>query len=119
MCCPESSPVDSIACTAQMASHQPTIHQQVAIGITSGLLVLTTFVVYIRLYIRCILLKAGSAGWDDLTVFIAWVSPSKTIYALSHGVQKVTHRKQIMALGASIATYYGTHVSNKADWPCV
>lgn len=48
-------------------------HQQLAIGITSGLLFLTTFIVAIRLYIRCILLKAGSAGWDDLTVFIAWV----------------------------------------------
>lgn len=49
-------------------------YQRVAIGITTGLFALTTFVVFMRLYIRCILLKAGSAGWDDLTVFIAWVS---------------------------------------------
>lgn len=49
-------------------------YQRVAIGVTTGLFALTTFVVYMRLYIRCILLKAGSAGWDDLTVFIAWVS---------------------------------------------
>jgi hypothetical protein len=48
-------------------------HQQLAIGITSALLFLTTMIVAIRLYIRCILLKAGSTGWDDLTVFIAWV----------------------------------------------
>lgn len=56
-----------------MASQGNTSDQQVAIGITSGLLVLTTFVVYIRLYIRCIL-KARLPGWDDLTVFFAWVS---------------------------------------------
>ncbi|KAL1853904.1 hypothetical protein Daus18300_011646 [Diaporthe australafricana] len=70
-------------------------HQQLAIGITSGLLFLTTLIVAIRLYIRCVLLKAGSAGWDDLTVSISW----------------------LMALGASIATYFeinsglGRHVS--------
>lgn len=49
------------------------VHQQAATGITSALLLVTTFVVFLRLYIRCILLKGGSAGWDDLTVFIAWV----------------------------------------------
>lgn len=48
--------------------------QRTAIGVTTGLFALTTFVVYTRLYIRCILIKAGSAGYDDLTVFIAWVS---------------------------------------------
>lgn len=57
----------------QMASQGHTSDQQVAIGITSGLLVLTTFVVYIRLYIRCIL-KTGFPGCDDLTIFVAWVS---------------------------------------------
>ncbi|KAG8164239.1 hypothetical protein KVR01_006157 [Diaporthe batatas] len=36
-------------------------HQQLAIAITSGLLFFTTVIVGIRLYIRCILLKAGSA----------------------------------------------------------
>lgn len=50
------------------------VYQHVAIGVTSGLLALTTFVVYVRLYIRCVLLNVGSTGWDDLTVFIAWVS---------------------------------------------
>lgn len=50
------------------------VDQRVAIGVTSGLFVLTTFVVYVRLYIRCILKEVGSAGYDDLTVFIAWVS---------------------------------------------
>lgn len=57
-------------------------HQQLAIGITSGLLFLTTVVVAIRLYIRCILLKAGSAGWDDLTVSIAWVGISSKPFPL-------------------------------------
>lgn len=55
-------------------AQQTSVEQQIAIGITTALLLLTTFVVYLRLYIRCILLKGGSAGWDDLTVFIAWVS---------------------------------------------
>lgn len=50
------------------------VQQHVAIGITSGLLALTTLVVYLRLHIRCVLLSAGPTGWDDLTVFIAWVS---------------------------------------------
>lgn len=62
-------------------------HQQLAIGITSGLLFLTTFIVAIRLYIRCILLKAGSAGWDDLTVFIAWVGLSSRPSLLSRQEQ--------------------------------
>lgn len=48
-------------------------HQRVAIGCTTVLLFLCTFVVFLRLYIRCILLKAGSVGWDDFTVLIAWV----------------------------------------------
>lgn len=58
---------------AQMASQSNTSDQQVVIGISSGLLFLTTFVVYLRLYIRYIL-KPGSAGWDDVVVSVAWVS---------------------------------------------
>lgn len=50
------------------------VHQRIAAGITSMLMLLSTVVVYLRLYIRCIYLGGGSAGWDDATVFIAWVS---------------------------------------------
>lgn len=50
------------------------IHQQVIIGITSGLLALTTLVVYARIYARCVIVQSNSAGWDDVTVVIAWVS---------------------------------------------
>lgn len=78
---PGSSTVDNIVWLALIPKNAEmstdlNVHQRVAIGVTSGLLILTTFVVYLRLYIRCILLKAGSAGYDDLTVFIAWVSPA-------------------------------------------
>lgn len=81
-------------------------HQQLAIGITSTLLFLTTLVVAIRLYIRCILLKAGSAGWDDLTVFIAWVGARKDTGPRRAILIQV---EQVMAVGASIATYFGRH----------
>lgn len=49
-------------------------NRRMAAGITSMLMVLSTVVVYLRLYIRCIHLRGGSAGWDDLTVLISWVS---------------------------------------------
>lgn len=49
-------------------------NQRVAAGITSMLMLLSTVVVGLRLYIRCVYLGGGSAGWDDVTVFISWVS---------------------------------------------
>lgn len=50
------------------------LYQRSAAGVTSMLMLLSTVVVCLRLYIRCIYLGGGSAGWDDATVFIAWVS---------------------------------------------
>lgn len=49
-------------------------HQRVAFGITSGLLALSTIAVYARIYVRCVVLQSSSAGWDDVTAVIAWVS---------------------------------------------
>lgn len=94
-----------------MANLEQNYHQQVAIGIVSGLFFLTTCVVYLRLYIRCIFLKAGSAGWDDLTVFIAWVSLREKYTRNLIDLRSL--RKQVMTMGASIAIYCGKRVSDE------
>ncbi|KAI7779328.1 hypothetical protein LA080_000999 [Diaporthe eres] len=91
-------------------------HQQLAIGITSGLLFLTTVVVAIRLYIRYILLKAGSAGWDDLTVSIAWVGDGTWsfccyIFWYAYDLTSADEARLTPAINVEINSGLGRHIS--------